>query len=112
LSGRGDVEAELSELLPQSSIDGASTLSAGERALDDALSEESDFGMDDITPEELSEGFDAGLLKKLRQDCTMEELEAIRRERNRIHARRTRERKRYLFERTKTVRSTHLRACL
>lgn len=45
-----------------------------------------------------SEGFDLELLAKDRSKCTPEELDQIRRERNRMHAKRTRDRKRLFME--------------
>ncbi|KAL7575964.1 hypothetical protein ACA910_000754 [Epithemia clementina (nom. ined.)] len=45
-----------------------------------------------------SEGFDIALLAKDRSKCTPEELDQIRRERNRMHAKRTRDRKRLFME--------------
>ena len=50
-------------------------------------------------PEELpNDGFDYELLGKDRSKCTQEELDQIRRERNRMHAKRTRDRKRLFME--------------
>lgn len=44
------------------------------------------------------EGIDFKLLERDRSECTMEQLDKIRRERNRMHAKRTRDRKRLFIE--------------
>jgi Basic region leucine zipper len=46
----------------------------------------------------LEDGIDYGLLGKDRSKCSAEELDQIRRERNRMHAKRTRDRKRMFME--------------
>jgi hypothetical protein len=56
---------------------------------------------DDTFPQHLAlpdDGIDYQLLGKDRSKCTPEELDQIRRERNRMHAKRTRDRKRLLME--------------
>lgn len=56
---------------------------------------------DDVYPQHLplpDDGIDYQLLGKDRSKCTPEELDQIRRERNRMHAKRTRDRKRLLME--------------
>lgn len=50
--------------------------------------------LDDVS----NDGFDLVLLAKDRSKCTPEELDQIRRERNRMHAKRTRDRKRLFME--------------
>lgn len=45
-----------------------------------------------------TDGIDYALLGRDRSQCTSEELDAIRRERNRMHAKRTRDRKRFFTE--------------
>ena len=54
--------------------------------------------MEDTTTEEIEDGIDYELLGKDRSKCSPEELDRIRRERNRMHAKRTRDRKRLFTE--------------
>ncbi|CAM9663933.1 unnamed protein product, partial [Chrysoparadoxa australica] len=61
----------------------------------------SDLGSEDTTQPSES-GTDLDQLKKEKVDCTPEGLEKIRRERNRLHAKRTRDRKRLFLEETET----------
>ena len=49
------------------------------------------------------DGIDYGLLGKDRSQCTPEELDKIRRERNRMHAKRTRDRKRIFMEEMEAI---------
>ena len=53
--------------------------------------------------EELMEGIDYNLLCKDRSTCTSAELDLIRKERNRMHAKRTRDRKRIYMEEMKSL---------
>lgn len=58
---------------------------------------------DDVLTPRIDDGIDYELLGKDRSQCSPEELDAIRRERNRMHAKRTRDRKRLYTEQLATM---------
>lgn len=77
----------------------------GKRKLPDSTGADSaDGGERVVAPDEtLEDGIDYILLGKDRSACTSAELDQIRRERNRMHAKRTRDRKRIFMEEMKVM---------
>jgi len=70
----------------------------GKRKSSSTTDNESDGDNKEVPKEEQLEGIDYNLLSKDRSSCTPAELDQIRRERNRMHAKRTRDRKRIFME--------------
>lgn len=70
----------------------------GKRKSSSTTDNESDCDNKEVPKEEQLEGIDYNLLSKDRSSCTPAELDQIRRERNRMHAKRTRDRKRIFME--------------
>ena len=70
----------------------------GKRKSSSTTDGESDGDNKEVPKEEQLEGIDYNLLSKDRSSCTPAELDQIRRERNRMHAKRTRDRKRIFME--------------